>query len=83
MKCPAGCTAERRISRRIIGLVLANTNVMTSQLPQLEILIGRSLAMCAHPYAAWRSHSTKGRLLVLFAYGAASYVIMLGALLAL
>jgi hypothetical protein len=56
---------------------------MTSTLPQLEILIGRSLAMCAHPYAAWRSHSMKRRLLVLFAYGAASYVIMLGTLLAL
>ena len=56
---------------------------MTSQLPQLEILIGRSLAMCAHPYAAWQSHSIKKRMLVLFAYGAASYAIMLGTLLAL
>ena len=57
------------------------TSGMTSQLPQLEILIGRSLAMCAHPYAAWRSHSTAGRALVLFAYVAASYVFMLGALM--
>jgi hypothetical protein len=56
---------------------------MTSKLPQLEILVGRSLAMCAHPYAAWRSHSTKRRLLVLCAYSAASYVIVLGALMAL
>ena len=56
---------------------------MTSKLPQLEILIGRSLAMCVHPYAAWRSHSTKARLLVFVAYGAASYVIMLSALMSL
>jgi hypothetical protein len=56
---------------------------MTSKLPQLEILIGRSLAMCAHPYAAWRSHSKKARMLVLFAYVAASYVLMLSALMAL
>src|SRR3979490_2352238 len=53
---------------------------MASKLPQLEVLIGRSLAMCAHPYAAWRLHSTKGRLLVLVAYLAASYFIMLSAL---
>ena len=56
---------------------------MTSKLPQLEIVIGRSLAVCAHPYAAWRSHSTKKRVLVLFAYGAVSYAIMLGTLFAL
>jgi hypothetical protein len=56
---------------------------MTSKLPQLEILIGRSLAICVHPYAAWQSHSMRKRMLVLFAYGAASYAIMLGTLLAL
>jgi hypothetical protein len=56
---------------------------MTSKLPQLEIVIGRSLAMCVHPYATWRSHSTKARLVVLLAYASASYVIMLSALMAL
>jgi hypothetical protein len=56
---------------------------MTSKLPQLEILIGRSLAVCVHPYAAWQSHSMKKRMFVLFAYGVASYAIMLGTLLAL
>jgi hypothetical protein len=56
---------------------------MTSQLPQLEILIGRSLAVCVHPYAAWQSQSVKKRMLVLFAYGAASYAVMLGTLLSL
>jgi hypothetical protein len=54
---------------------------MPSKLPQLEVLIGRSLAMCAHPYAAWCSHSVKGRALVLVAYMAASYFVVLGALL--
>ena len=56
---------------------------MTSKLPQLEILIGRSLAMCVHPYATWRSHSKKRQMLVLFAYVAASYFLVLGALMAL
>jgi hypothetical protein len=37
--------------------------------------------MCAHPYAAWRAHSTAGRLLVLFTYLAASYAVILTALL--
>jgi len=54
---------------------------MSSNLPRLEVLIGRSLAMCAHPYAAWRSQSAKGRALVLVAYMAASYFVVLGALL--
>ncbi len=56
---------------------------MPSQLPRLEVLIGRTLAMCAHPYAAWRLQSAKGRALVLCAYAATSYVIVLGALLVL
>jgi len=46
----------------------------------VEVLIGRSLAMCAHPYAAWRAHSTRGRLLVVLTYLAASYAVMLGIL---
>jgi len=48
---------------------------------RFEVLIGRSLAMCAHPYAAWRTHSTAGRLFILFTYAAASYAVMLGVLL--
>jgi hypothetical protein len=53
-----------------------------SRLP-LAVLIGRSLALCAHPYAAWRTYSTRGRLAVLCAYVAASYAVMLGALFVL
>jgi len=37
--------------------------------------------MCAHPYAAWRTQSTAGRLFILFTYAAASYAVMLGVLL--
>jgi hypothetical protein len=37
--------------------------------------------MCVHPYAAWRTQSTAGRLLVLCTYFAASYAVMLTALL--
>jgi hypothetical protein len=50
---------------------------------RLEILIGRSLAMCVHPYRAWRAHSTSGRLLVLAAYAAAGYAAVLGMLISL
>ena len=48
---------------------------------RFEVFIGRSLAMCLHPYAAWRTHSTAARLFILFAYAAASYAVMLGVLL--
>ena len=47
----------------------------------VEVLLGRSLAMCAHPYAAWRAHSARGRLLMVLSYLAASYVVMLAILL--
>lgn len=56
---------------------------MPSKLPQPEVLVGRTLALCAHPYAAWRSQSVKRRALVLFAYMTASYFIVLVALLSL
>ena len=51
--------------------------------PSLPVVFGRSLALCAHPYAAWRSSSTSGRLLVLSVYVAASYAVVLSALLTL
>jgi hypothetical protein len=49
---------------------------------QLEILAGRALAMCFHPYATWRAHSSKGRAFVLLAYLVGSYVVALGLLFA-
>ena len=43
-------------------------------------IVGRSLAMCLHPYATWRSRSNRGRAFVLLAYLAGSYAAVLGAL---
>ena len=48
----------------------------------LEIRIGRSIALCVHPSAAWRTQSNKRRALVIIAYVVASYAITLGALAA-
>ena len=47
-----------------------------------EIVIGRALAMCAHPYAAWR-RSVRGRVVVVIGYIAASYAVVLATLFAL
>lgn len=48
---------------------------------QLELLAGRALAMCVHPYATWRARSSRRRIFVLLAYFAAAYVLVLGLLL--
>jgi hypothetical protein len=45
-------------------------------------IIGRSLAMCVHPYATWQSQPTRFRVLVLLAYATASYALVLGGLYA-
>jgi hypothetical protein len=55
---------------------------MLPKLARPEIVIGRSLAMCAHPYAAWRTRSPRGRLLIFTFYMGASYAVMLAVLLA-
>jgi hypothetical protein len=47
-----------------------------------ELRLGRSLALCAHPAAAWR-RSRRGRALVLGAYFGAAYVTVLMTLLVL
>ena len=46
-----------------------------------EAVIGRSLAMCAHPRAAWLVLSPKKRLLLVAAYFGASYAAVLTTLL--
>jgi hypothetical protein len=48
---------------------------------RMEILIGRSLAVCVHPVAAWRSGSTAARLQFFAGYFVASYLLMFLALL--
>jgi hypothetical protein len=47
----------------------------------LETVLGRSLACCAHPSAAWRHLPPAGRVLLVGAYLGASYVGVLIALL--
>lgn len=49
----------------------------------LEILAGRILAFCAHPFAAWRVLPPSGRALIVSGYLAAGYVTVLAALLIL
>jgi len=48
----------------------------------LEVVIGRMLACCAHPYASWRYLPVSGRVVLVAAYVSASYVTVLTLLLA-
>jgi hypothetical protein len=48
---------------------------------ELEILVGRLLAFCVHPCAAWPRLSRRERALVAGAYGIGSYVVILATLL--
>jgi hypothetical protein len=50
------------------------------QRSRIETLAGRSLAMCAHPYAAWRTLPGRVRTFLVLAYAAASYAVVLAAL---
>jgi hypothetical protein len=43
----------------------------------LEILLGRSLAACVHPVAAWRSGSRSARAQFFLGYFVAGYVVFL------
>jgi hypothetical protein len=56
---------------------------MPPTLPRPEVLIGRSLALCVHPQAAWRSQSAAGRWLLALAYAITGYAIVLSALFSL
>ena len=44
---------------------------------RLETFVGRSAAICVHPYAAWRTQPNRTRVLLFFTYAAASYIVML------
>jgi hypothetical protein len=48
-----------------------------------EVIIGRALACCVHPVAAWRSTTRVGRAFVVFAYAAGGFVTTLTALVVL
>ena len=46
----------------------------------IEIVIGRSAAICVHPFAAWYSRSWKDRAVLLISYFTIGYVVVLGLL---
>jgi hypothetical protein len=46
-------------------------------------MLGRSVAICLHPVAAWLSRSQQKRLVLVGGYVGAGYVVMLIALLLL
>ena len=46
------------------------------QTRRFEVLVGRSLAICVHPRAAWRSRSTSYRAALLFAYFSLAYMLV-------
>ncbi len=47
----------------------------------LNVALGRALALCAHPYAAWRTQTRTERIFLVLAYAGAGYALMLAALL--
>jgi hypothetical protein len=47
---------------------------------RVEVLIGRSAALCVHPLAAWRSPAKSDRAMLLISYFALSYVVIFGLL---
>jgi hypothetical protein len=61
----------------VVELVLLNQPVMS-----VDIVIGRTLACCLHPAAAWRRVSASGRALIVGTYFAASYLAVLAVLMA-
>jgi hypothetical protein len=54
-----------------------------TDLHPMELALGRSLAFCAHPYAAWRRLPITGRALLVGAYFGAAYTIVLAVLFAI
>ena len=43
----------------------------------VERLLGRSVAFCVHPYAAWRRLPVRGRALLVGAYFGTAYTVVL------
>jgi hypothetical protein len=56
---------------------------LETDISPLEVLLGRSLAYCFHPDAAWRRLPTRGRALLVGAYFGAAYTTVLVLLFAL
>lgn len=49
----------------------------------MEVALGRTLAGCVHPYAAWRVWPAASRIALVSAYAIVTYVMVLTALLML
>jgi len=45
------------------------------------VFVGRTMAACVHPYAAWRVLSRPARVVLISAYAALTYVAVLSVLL--
>jgi hypothetical protein len=54
---------------------------MSSRGDFLAIMLGRTVAFCVHPLAAWQLLSTSWRLWILTVYAGTAYVVVLGALI--
>ena len=59
---------------------MSSNALSNSRSDRLELLVGRTLAFCVHPLAAWPLLSKSWRLLILTAYAAAGYVLTFGVL---
>ena len=57
------------------------TDVAAQHGVPIPVVIGRSLACCLHPWAAWRRLPASGRAWLVAAYVSASYVTVLAVLL--
>jgi hypothetical protein len=55
--------------------------MITARRRGLAAIVGRSVALCVHPYATWRLRPVATRVLLLSAYAAAAYAMVLGTLL--
>jgi len=67
------CSAESADLR--CGTVVAQAGLVP-----LDLLIGRALAWCVHPVAAWQRLPARGRVLLVAAYVSASYTTVLSLL---
>ena len=66
------------LQRTVRGEIAFDRRMITT-----EAIVGRGLAYCLNPRAAWRVTSNSGRALVVLAYGIAGFVVTLAALVLL
>src|SRR5215208_846913 len=65
----------------ITAILLWNRSCSRARM-DVDNVIGRTLAICAHPVAAWRRVSPSGRAVIVGTYFTASYLAVLTLLLA-